>query len=97
MGDWLNGFTIGLMLGTSAFSAISALQRRSQLRALEGLLQNGAYRVVKADGSSTAAGELLGALGGRPAQRLSKGRLAALLAAGVATGVLAVRVIFATR
>jgi hypothetical protein len=87
--NWLNGFTIGLCLGTTLFTSVSALRRRQQQRALESLLQTGAYRLLKADGSNAAPGELLVALGLAGGQTVTKNKLVTMLAVGIAAGVLA--------
>ena len=90
MGEWLNGFTIGLTLGTSVFSGVSALLRRRQLQALKSLLQSGGYRVLKADGSTATASELLSAIGGHsePLRSKGNGKMAALVAVMFVVGLI---------
>jgi hypothetical protein len=88
--NWMNGFTIGLCLGTALFSTVIALRRRHLTQTLQGLLQAGTYRVLKADGSSVAPDELFAALGLGPRQTpVGKGKVVTLFAVGVVAGLLA--------
>jgi hypothetical protein len=60
--NWMTGFTMGLMLGMTILMSAFAAQRRGQQQRLEALLQNGAYRLLKTDGSPVPIPELLAAL-----------------------------------
>lgn len=72
--NWMTGFTTGLMVGMSVMG-FAAAQGRRQQQQLERLLQRGQYRILKADGSPTSAGELFAALGAAPARLSGKGAL----------------------
>jgi hypothetical protein len=85
--NWAMGFTTGLMLGMTISVGIHAAQRRNQEQALQRLLLSGTYRVLKADGCSASASELLVALGAMPARKVSGRRLAVMIAVGVVAGV----------
>lgn len=89
------GFVLGLTLGTVMLGASVQLTKRRMLRALEGLLEEGRFRVQSSDGAAVNARNLVKALDsafGRAAPGMSPNKLvvAVLVVTGAAAGLLLV-------
>lgn len=92
---WIYGFVSGLTLGTGMMAAGVQVTKRRMQQALEGLLEEGRFRVQNSDGAPVNGRRLVEALDsafGRAAPGMTANKLvvAALVVAGAAAGVLLV-------